>query len=181
MEHLQPPKADWYPDPSGQFSLRYWDGSTWTGHVSTKGSQEWDDPGEANANWTTSTDPNVQAVYRAGVEADVAQWLEAVADQVDQRLDLVASHWRQRPQHETVRACAYGLLLGHLATMYPLAEEQLSMVVESHSSFVNIPSGKRLATFKEVAADPGRTASWLGPMLGTEAPEAVVRLFTDGD
>jgi protease PrsW len=28
---IQPP--DWYPDPSGQFRLRYWDGYAWTGHV----------------------------------------------------------------------------------------------------------------------------------------------------
>jgi hypothetical protein len=25
--------ADWYPDPTGQKRLRYWDGSTWTDHV----------------------------------------------------------------------------------------------------------------------------------------------------
>ncbi|WP_336249041.1 DUF2510 domain-containing protein [Stomatohabitans albus] len=181
MEHLQHPKADWYADPSGKYSLRYWDGATWTGHVSTNGSQEWDDPADAPKAWTSSTDPNVQAVYRAGIDEDVAQWLQAVADQVDQRLDLVATNWRQRPQPETIRACAYGLLLGHLATMYPLAEQQISLVAESHASFVNIPAGNRLGTFKEVAADPARTASWLGPMLGTGEPEAVVRLFADGD
>jgi uncharacterized protein YxjI len=28
----QPP-AGWYPDPSGQFAQRYWDGGTWTEHV----------------------------------------------------------------------------------------------------------------------------------------------------
>lgn len=29
--------ADWYADPSGRFQLRYWDGATWTEHVSTHG------------------------------------------------------------------------------------------------------------------------------------------------
>lgn len=28
----QPP-ANWYPDPTGQAQLRYWDGRAWTGHV----------------------------------------------------------------------------------------------------------------------------------------------------
>ena len=28
----QPP-AGWYPDPSGQFQQRYWDGATWSDHV----------------------------------------------------------------------------------------------------------------------------------------------------
>lgn len=29
--------ANWYPDPAKRFELRYWDGSTWTEHVSTAG------------------------------------------------------------------------------------------------------------------------------------------------
>ena len=33
----------WYPDPTGRFQLRYWDGAAWTPHVSTAG--------------TTSVDP----------------------------------------------------------------------------------------------------------------------------
>jgi hypothetical protein len=27
----------WYPDPTGRFQLRYWDGTAWTAHVSTAG------------------------------------------------------------------------------------------------------------------------------------------------
>lgn len=33
-------EAGWQPDPLGHFELRYWDGSAWTEHVSTQGSQE---------------------------------------------------------------------------------------------------------------------------------------------
>jgi hypothetical protein len=37
--------AGWYADPSGAFSLRYWDGSGWTGHVTAAdGSQAFDPP-----------------------------------------------------------------------------------------------------------------------------------------
>ena len=32
-------KPDWYPDPQGRHELRYWDGTTWTEHVSNRGVQ----------------------------------------------------------------------------------------------------------------------------------------------
>jgi hypothetical protein len=35
--------AGWYADPSARFELRYWDGSTWTEHVS-RGGQQFTDP-----------------------------------------------------------------------------------------------------------------------------------------
>lgn len=31
------PPAGWHPDPHGRYQLRYWDGQTWTSHVSTNG------------------------------------------------------------------------------------------------------------------------------------------------
>ena len=34
--------ANWYPDPTGRAQLRYWDGTTWTDHVSTNGQQSTD-------------------------------------------------------------------------------------------------------------------------------------------
>jgi hypothetical protein len=37
------PAAAWYPDPTGRFELRYWDGTRWTEHVSTA------DPGSSDA------------------------------------------------------------------------------------------------------------------------------------
>ncbi|HEY4331292.1 MAG TPA: DUF2510 domain-containing protein [Ilumatobacteraceae bacterium] len=36
--------AGWYADPAGRFELRYWDGSTWTEHVSTGGVQSTNPP-----------------------------------------------------------------------------------------------------------------------------------------
>ena len=36
--------AGWYADPAGRFDLRYWDGGTWTEHVSRAGQQFTDPP-----------------------------------------------------------------------------------------------------------------------------------------
>lgn len=36
--------AGWYADPAGRFELRYWDGGTWTEHVSRGGQQFTDAP-----------------------------------------------------------------------------------------------------------------------------------------
>ncbi|CAN5444060.1 hypothetical protein BH10ACT2_BH10ACT2_21540 [soil metagenome] len=36
--------AGWYADPAGRFDLRYWDGTTWTEHVSRAGQQYTDSP-----------------------------------------------------------------------------------------------------------------------------------------
>ena len=35
--------AGWYPDPSGRYEMRYWDGEKWTEHVSRQG-QTFTDP-----------------------------------------------------------------------------------------------------------------------------------------
>jgi hypothetical protein len=36
--------AGWYADPAGRFELRYWDGGSWTEHVSRSGQQFTDPP-----------------------------------------------------------------------------------------------------------------------------------------
>jgi uncharacterized protein YxjI len=38
-----PPAAAWYPDPTGRFQQRYWDGAQWTDNVATNG-QTYTDP-----------------------------------------------------------------------------------------------------------------------------------------
>lgn len=38
------PVAAWYPDPFGRHELRYWDGSRWTPHVTSRGRQGIDPP-----------------------------------------------------------------------------------------------------------------------------------------
>jgi hypothetical protein len=48
-EILPPPPKEvvfpsgWYPDPSGRYEMRYWDGLAWTEHVS-RGGQQYTDP-----------------------------------------------------------------------------------------------------------------------------------------
>ena len=46
------PPADWYLDPAGRHECRYWDGSTWTSHVSDNGqlAHEQLEPAHGNAN-----------------------------------------------------------------------------------------------------------------------------------
>ena len=36
--------AGWYPDPSGRYEMRYWDGLAWTEHASRQGQQFTDPP-----------------------------------------------------------------------------------------------------------------------------------------
>lgn len=36
--------ANWYPDPSKRYELRYWNGTKWTEHVATGGVQSTDQP-----------------------------------------------------------------------------------------------------------------------------------------
>ena len=36
--------ANWYKDPSSRYELRYWNGTSWTEHVSTAGKQSTDEP-----------------------------------------------------------------------------------------------------------------------------------------
>ncbi|HAP78395.1 MAG TPA: hypothetical protein DCR14_20220 [Acidimicrobiaceae bacterium] len=36
--------AGWYADPAVRFEMRYWDGGTWTEHVSRAGQQFTDPP-----------------------------------------------------------------------------------------------------------------------------------------
>ncbi len=38
------PPANWYPDPSGRFERRYWNGSKWTEHVANGQNQAIDPP-----------------------------------------------------------------------------------------------------------------------------------------
>ncbi|HEV8296133.1 MAG TPA: phospholipid scramblase-related protein [Acidimicrobiales bacterium] len=64
---------NWYPDPSGRHELRYYDGTTWTEHVSSSGRQSVDPiaPGTVPAG-AQNADKVQQQVAKAGVVAGAA-------------------------------------------------------------------------------------------------------------
>ncbi len=248
------PKPDWYPDPSGRFDFRYWDGETWTGHVSRAGDTSWDPPPgseaaeaaaavggavdepyaadaavaepavvepaaaepapepagsewapqeaapaaesewapqeaapepaaqpAAQAAWSpepaAEDDTNLVAIESSGLAPDSADWLRKVAAQVNPRLDRIHAGWDANPQAEAARACAFGLLLGHLAGRYAHMRDDLSKVAEAHPSFSTLDSGTRLQTLEQIAGDRQRSAAWLGPLLDDTDPDRVAMLF----
>lgn len=118
-------------------------------------------------------DPNVVAIEGAGVDERMTAWLHQVAGQVDPRLDRVAPGWRDAEQAQAARACAFGLLLAHLAGTYPHAREAINRVVEAHPSYSTLTSGERLATLERIVADPASMAAWVGPLIGVTDSERV--------
>lgn len=121
-------------------------------------------------------DPNEVAIDRAGLPPASATWLRQVAAQVDPRLDRVAPTWRESAQAEPARACAFGLLLGRLASLHPHMREDLSRTAESHPSFSTLIAGSRLSTLEQIAAEPSRAAAWLGPLIDVDDPTQIARL-----
>ncbi|MGH8884833.1 MAG: hypothetical protein ACRDYX_06610 [Egibacteraceae bacterium] len=131
-------------------------------------------------------DVNALAIEGAGLAPDVADWLREVNDQVEPRLARVKPDWRQSPQPDAARACAFGLLLGYLADLYPHMRRDLHGVAEAHSSFTTLPAGNRLTTLQQLAAEPRRAADWIGSPLGVvwsgspldvNDPERILQLF----
>jgi hypothetical protein len=246
------PKPDWYPDPSGRFEFRYWDGETWTGHVSQGGESSWDPPPgsedtattaegdtpaateaytpeqaeptpEPDPDWSAGSgaetpvvadewapqeaspaaeatewapqaeepvwsggqaadaaddaDTNLVAISAGGLGAETGDWLRQVAAQVDPRLARINPGWSANPQAEAARACAFGLLLGHLAGRYPHTRDDISKVAEAHPSFSTLDSGTRLQILEQIAGDPQRAAAWLGPLIDVPEADRVAMLF----
>ncbi len=70
------PAPGWHPDPMGRFEHRYWDGSGWTEHVSTAGSQSSDPlsaPPEEHAEKRTPAVPAEAPEDEAGDRPPTAQ------------------------------------------------------------------------------------------------------------
>jgi uncharacterized RDD family membrane protein YckC len=122
-------------------------------------------------------DPNLVAIDRASLSPDSAGWLRQVAEQVDPRLDRVAPDWRSSPQADAARACAFGILLGHLARVHRHMALDLGKVAEVHPSFSTLLAGSRLSTLEQIAAEPGRATAWLGPLIDVEDRERISRLL----
>lgn len=126
----------------------------------------------------TPHDPNLVAIESAGLCQEMAEWLRQVAAQVYWRLDLISSDWRSTPHACAARACAFGLLLGHLARVYPRTRSELSRVAEVHLSYLPLEAGARLDTLAHISADPQRMVAWMGPLVNVGDP-CVMRTLID--
>ncbi|GEM_PF-408988 len=135
------------------------------------------EPAPAGTDRGDPSDPNVVAIHRASLAPESARWLEQVAEQVDPRLDAVTAQWRSAPQGPAARACAFGLLIGYLATMYPHMQPDLHRTAEAHPSFSTLPESERLTTLQSIASDTRRAAAWIGPLIEVEDPDQVARLL----
>jgi hypothetical protein len=86
---MNPKAADWYPDPSGDFKYRYWNGQKWTEHVSNGGTAS------ADAGWPRagSTAPAPVSNETSGPTfddpEDATRWkmVHAVRFSIDQMMD----------------------------------------------------------------------------------------------
>jgi hypothetical protein len=70
------PPAGWFPDPTGRFEQRYWDGGAWTDHVARGGQQLLDAPGApagAVASGTATTTTRVPSTT-ASPAGPAAPW-----------------------------------------------------------------------------------------------------------
>lgn len=164
-----PPPDDAWP-PSGETGPAGGDGAG-AGTASADATPLPPPPGEP------PEDPNLVAIERAGLSGESTDWLRQVAAQVDPRLDRVAPHWRRSAQAPAARACAFGLLVGHLARTYPHAREDLSRTAEAHPSYSTLSEGGRLATLEEISADPQRMAQWLGALIDVNDPQRMRALL----
>ena len=70
-----PPPADWYPDPSGAWDYRYWNGHSWTAHVSRAGIA-YVDPDTAHLP-TEKTDGSSPGSTVAGAQASIEAGTQA--------------------------------------------------------------------------------------------------------
>lgn len=125
----------------------------------------------------TAPDPNVVAIEQARLGGESAAWLVQVVGQVDLRLDRINRGWRSAPGAEAAPAVAFGLLLGHLARIYPHMRHDLERTAESHPSYSTLGSGGRLVTLEQLATDRSRLAAWLGPLVGTADADRVASVL----
>lgn len=66
------PPAGWYPDPSGEYETRYWDGSSWTAHVTGTPAAWYPDPsGDYDKRYWDGTSWTEHVVPRAAPTSDL--------------------------------------------------------------------------------------------------------------
>ena len=71
--------ADWYADPLGKHQHRYWDGTTWTDHVSDNGVQGLDPlPAGPSAAGSASTGQADAWLVKRTAQLGIADWFLAI-------------------------------------------------------------------------------------------------------
>jgi uncharacterized protein YxjI len=87
------PATGWYPDPSGQFEQRYWDGSAWTEHVVSQGQQTTAPLGAAPVQVSTPEKVVRQVQQQAGLGVPAASGSGSLLDEpvlvVNQKAKLI--------------------------------------------------------------------------------------------
>jgi hypothetical protein len=105
MSPVTDPAPGWFPDPSGRWQVRWWDGSTWTDRVATAGRQASDplpDPQQA-------ADLVNRVVATALGYADLAETLREPVDEAS----VTAALWRDAETRRDVLLHAHA----HLAAL----------------------------------------------------------------
>ncbi|WP_395159403.1 DUF2510 domain-containing protein [Ilumatobacter sp.] len=87
---MGPQSADWYLDPSGEFSHRYWNGEKWTEHVSREGKAFTD------AGWPRRVAPEQVSVSNEPPVASSEDPEDATLRKMKARKTLRVPRWRAR-------------------------------------------------------------------------------------
>lgn len=138
------PPADWYADPLGRYEKRYWDGASWTEHVTSNGAPAVDPP---LAPPTPVTAPGEQVSEqqptRSGVEAGPrASVLTEQVLIVNQKVKLVGNKaeyaiFDQRGQRiSIVRELSRGLLANAMSVRPPQNRTRRLQVLDDHDNLV---------------------------------------------
>ena len=83
------PPADWYPDPAGQWDFRYWNGHSWTAHVSRAG--------------VAYVDPETAHLPTGRDQAQATETAHEHQEQQGYFGRLVSEHREERAQERTQR------------------------------------------------------------------------------
>lgn len=117
------PAAGWYADPTGRFDHRYWDGDSWTEHVSRNGEATTDPVESATETWRvqagTSRRTNAKAI--ASLVLSIV-WLGGLASVVAVVLGVMARREiRDRPDEAGGGMATAGIVLGVIGVLGALA------------------------------------------------------------
>lgn len=116
------PAPGWYADPTGRFEHRYWDGATWTEHVSRAGQAE-TDPLDGSTQAAQTWETQAGATRRTNAKAIVSLvlsllWIGGLASVPAIVLGVMAKREiRRRPDEGGSGIATAGLVIGVLGVL----------------------------------------------------------------